>query len=170
MVGRLETVMGPFLDGDEKEEIRLREKEEERSRRGKGKPQKWTKNQESIVLAGVVVAIGMAVILVQTSLKKSMAANTIDAPCHNKGDLDCFELRPPWDGALTGQGRLTLVYVLWLFGQQRGGRFSSGLGAPSPISPCVILEIEPFNPLCFHTNSPRRLVCKIFLSLINDIS
>ena len=64
------------------------------------------------MLAGVVVAIGMAVILVQTGPKRSMAANTIDAPCHNKGDLDSFELRPPWDAALTGQGLLTLAYVL----------------------------------------------------------
>ena len=66
MVGRPEMIVRPFLDEDEQEEIRAREKEkEERSRRGKGKTHKWTKNQEIIVLAGVVVAIGIAVAVYQ---------------------------------------------------------------------------------------------------------
>ena len=66
MVGRPEMIVRPFLDEDEQEEIRTREKEkEERSRRGKGKTHKWSKNQEIIVLAGVVVAIGIAVAVYQ---------------------------------------------------------------------------------------------------------
>lgn len=69
MVGRPEMVVRPFLDEDEQEEILSREKEkEERSRRvgrGKGKKHMWTKNQEIIVLAGVVVAIGIAVAVYQ---------------------------------------------------------------------------------------------------------
>ena len=66
MVGRPEMIVRPFLDEDEQEEIRSREKEkEERSRRGKGKVQKWTKNQEIIMLAGVVVAIGIVVAVYQ---------------------------------------------------------------------------------------------------------
>src|SRR5258706_1714336 len=65
MVGRPEMIGRPFLDEEEQEEIRSREKEkEERSRRGKGKTQKW-KNQEIIMLAGVVVAIGIAVAVYQ---------------------------------------------------------------------------------------------------------
>ena len=66
MVGRPEMIVRPFLDEDEQEEIRAREKEkEERSRRRKGKAHQWTKNQEIIVLAGVVVAIGIAVAVYQ---------------------------------------------------------------------------------------------------------
>lgn len=69
MVGRPEMVVRPFLDEDEQEDIFLREKErEERSRRagrGKGKKHMLTKNQEIIVLAGVVVAIGIAVAVYQ---------------------------------------------------------------------------------------------------------
>jgi hypothetical protein len=69
MVGRPEMIVRPFLDEDEQEEIRSREREkEERSRRGgrgKEKKLKWTKNQEMIVLAGVVVAIGIAVAVYQ---------------------------------------------------------------------------------------------------------
>ena len=70
MVGLPEMVVRPFLDEDEQEEIRSREKEkEERSRRGgRGngkKKHKWTKNQEIMVLAGVVVAVGIAVAVYQ---------------------------------------------------------------------------------------------------------
>ena len=47
--------------------LREREKEEgsRRAGRGKGKKHKWTKNQEIIVLAGVVIAIGIAVAMYQ---------------------------------------------------------------------------------------------------------
>jgi len=69
MLGRPEMIVRPYLDEDEQEEIRSREKEkEERSRRrgrGNEKKPKWTKNQEIMVLAGVVVAIGIAVAVYQ---------------------------------------------------------------------------------------------------------
>jgi hypothetical protein len=69
MVARPEMVVRVFLDEDEEEDMRFREKEkEERSRRagrGKGKQHKWTRNQEIVVIAGVVVAIGIAVAVYQ---------------------------------------------------------------------------------------------------------
>ena len=62
MVGRPEMIVRPFLDEDEQEEIRAREKEKgERSRRGKG----GHTSGEITVLAGVVVAIGIAVAVYQ---------------------------------------------------------------------------------------------------------
>ena len=66
MVARPEMVVRPFLDEDEQEEMGSREKEkEEGRRRAKGRKDGWIRKQEIIVLAGVVVAVGIAVAVYQ---------------------------------------------------------------------------------------------------------
>ena len=61
-----------FLYEDGQEGIHSRE--EERRRRGNGRHKKWTKNQEMIVLAGVVAAIGIAVAVYENQLGAQFVA------------------------------------------------------------------------------------------------